>query len=448
MALPVPPRPVEVADALPAGRLTTLRHAEVALLEAAEATPTLHVVDVPSRLGHHGDAAFDDRLWYFARQRFATGVLGELAGILAEAIAASRRPPFKALALDCDGVLWGGVLGEDGSAGIQIGDEDPVGRAFQAVQQHLRRLVDRGVMLALCSKNDARDVWDVVDGHPGMVLRREHIAAAAIGWGPKSQGIREICETLKIHPSAVVFVVDNPAEVAEVAAREADARAVLTPKDPVELVRFFADQDWFLTTQVTAEDRARTPMMAAERERSAHSASADTEDYLADLGLRVEIAEMDDERFARVHQLLHKTNQFNVTVRRHDEAALRRLLDQPGWTALTVTVDDRFGGYGLTGVAIAGPEDDALLVDTFLLSCRVLGRNVEDVLLAALQDRARALGLERIRVPLVRTDRNGPAQGFVERRDFASVGDDVYELAAGGPWWPSHVEVHMAESPV
>jgi FkbH-like protein len=446
VSLPVPPRPPEAADALPGGRLRILRTAEQALLEAADRTATLHVIDLPGRLSRHGDAAYDDRLWYFARQRFATAVLPDAADVVAEAIASSRRPPYKALAVDCDGVLWGGVLGEDGPDGIRIGDEDAVGRAFRAVQEHLVRLAGRGVLIALCSKNDERDVWDVVDHHPGMALRREHISAAAIGWEPKSSGLERIAAQLNILPSAIVFLDDNPAEVAEAAANQPETLSVLSPADPVELVPFLAAQDWFLTTQVTAEDLSRTEMMAAERARTQHAEHVDAADYLADLGLRVALDEVTDQTFARVHQLIHKTNQFNVTVRRHDEAELRELLERPGWFGLTVTVDDRFGGYGLTGVAIAGPQDDALLVDTFLLSCRVLGRNVEDLLLAELQQRAQRLGLGAVRFALTRTERNAPAQAFLARRELATEDEVHYEQAVDGePWWPPHITIARTE---
>ena len=438
------------ADVLASGRLPFWYRANAALLEAAADTTRLQAIDLPGLLAHHDRAASDDRLWYFALQPYSTDFLASLAGALARAVTSATRVPYKALVLDCDGVLWGGVLGEDGPDGIKLGDTDPVGRAFGAVQRQLSRLAARGVLLALCSKNEPADVWDVIDSHPGMVLGREQFAAAEINWRPKSENILAIAKKLNILPEAIVFLDDNPAEVSEVGGRLPECRSVLAPRDPAVLPGFLAAQDWFDAAEVTAEDLARSTMLAAERHREARSAELTAEDYLADLELRVEVGSVEERNMRRVVQLLGKTNQFNVSVRRHDEAALRSLLDRSGWFGLTVTVSDRFGGYGLTGVTVAGPENESLVVDTFLLSCRVLGRNVEDLMLALLTERADALGLRTLRVHTAVTERNQPARAFLDRIGFAPQGGPVREIDVSQREvvWPRHIIVERAEAAV
>ncbi len=442
-----PPRELDAADGLGGGRLSQWYRANGALVELAAGTPQLHTVDLPSILMRQPGPAFDDRLWYLAMQPFTAPVLAELAAALVRSVAAARRVPYKALAVDCDGVLWGGILGEDGPQGIKIGGTDPVGRAYEATQRYLVRLAQRGVLIALCSKNAADDVWNVIDTHPGMALRRRDIAAAQINWRTKSENIIAIAEELGILPEAIVFIDDNPAEVAEVTARLPACLSVLVPSDPVEVPCLLAGAGWFDVSHVTDEDRGRVEMMATEEERRRRATELGDADYLGDLELRVEVADIDERTIARVAQLLGKTNQFNVSVRRHDETAIRALLDRPGWFGSTVTVSDRFGGYGLTGVVIAGPEDGRMTIDSFLLSCRILGRNVEDVMLGAVIERARARGSDTVRAEVAFTDRNHPARAFLGRRGFAPPDADVQELALEGTEveWPRHVAVSGLE---
>jgi FkbH-like protein len=449
MCLLPPPRYLDAADTFAGGRLARWYHANSEILAVAAASARVGVVDLPAVLLDHDRGAFDDRLWFFALQPYAPGVLEALAEAIARRVAAVTHVPYKALALDCDGVLWGGVLGEDGPEGIKVGDTDPVGRAFQATQRALLRLVRRGVLLALCSKNDAADVWAIIDGHSGMLLRREHFSAAEIGWQPKSESISAIAQHLGILPEAVVFLDDNPAEVAEVSARLPECCSVLAPQDPVTLARFIVSQDWFDAGPATREDRRRTYMMLDERARRERSAELSPEDYLADLGLHVEVAAVDEGNIGRVVQLLNKTNQFNLSVHRYDEAALRDTLQREGWFGVTLTVSDRFGDYGLTGLAIAGPEDRALRVDSFLMSCRVLGRNIEDVLLSVVAERAEELGLEAIRLDVVVTDRNQPAHEFLARRRWPAHEAGVHEIGlVGAVRWPRHVAVERIETAV
>ena len=277
----------------------------------------------------------------------------------------------------------------------------------------LLRLANRGVLLALCSKNDADDVWAVIDGHSGHGAAPRALLAAEIGWQPKSESpILAIVRILGILPDAVVFLDDNPAEVAEVSARLPECRSVLAPHDPVELPRFIVSQDWFDAGHATDEDRRRTQMMLDERTRRERAAELNPEDYLADLELCVDIAAVDDSNIGRVVQLLNKTNQFNLSVRRYDEGSLRETLTRDGWFGVTSPVSDRFGDYGLTGLAIAGPEKGALKVVTFLMSCRVLGRNVEDVIMSVVAERAEEFGLDAIRLDVAVTDRISPHTNF------------------------------------
>ena len=430
VTLPPVPRDMDGADRLHGGRLHHWYRCGAELLAAAAAIPHLHVVDLPSLLMRQDGPVTDDRMWYLAMQPFSAAVLQDLGVALAAAVAAVRRPPMKVLVADCDGVLWGGVLGEDGPDQIKLGGGDPIGRAFEATQRYLVRLARRGVLVALCSKNKGEDVWSVVDTHPGMVLSRSDIAAARINWMPKSQNIAEIAAELNVLPDSIVFIDDSPAEIAEVTARLPACRSVRLPSDPVAVPAFLAGQNWFDAATITDEDRARVTMMAAESERRHHADTRGGEDYLADLGLEVTVGAIDERTIPRVTQLLGKTNQFNTAVHRHDESAVRALVGTPDWLGLTFTVSDRFGGYGLTGVAIAGPREGRMVIDSFLLSCRVLGRGVEDFMLTTIGEHAQALGLDTVAAVVTFTDRNVPARDFLKRRGFTPADGSCQTLPA------------------
>jgi len=331
----------------------------------------------------------------------------DLGTVLARRIHALTSPPYKAIVLDCDNTLWKGVVGEDGIAGIAIPP------AWRQLQQFLVELSGKGFLLCLCSKNAESDVLEVFEQRPDMVLKRDHLVSWRINWQPKSENIRSLAQELNLGLDSFIFLDDNPAECAEV---RAGCPEVLTLRLPVEgdVVGFF-DRIWaFDRLNITAEDQQRTAMYQQEVQRGQFQKQARTIlEFLAGLDLRVRISEPEPKQNHRVAQLTQRTNQFNFTTIRRTDGEMQQL-SQSGLQCRVVEVADRFGDYGLVGVMIFAARGDALEIDSFLLSCRVLGRGVEHRMFNHLGEIARRERLSTITATLFPTRKNLPAHHFLE----------------------------------
>ena len=320
---------------------------------------------------------------------------------------ALRTTPFKVVALDCDQTLWKGVCGEDGPAGVEI---DGPRRELQRFMLERR---SEGMLLTLVSKNAEEDVWAVFAAHPEMPLRREHFAAWRINWEPKSAGLREMARELGLGLDSFIFVDDSPTECAEV---EADAPEVLTlqlPAPPERIGQFLRHVWAFDRLTTTEEDRRRAEMYGQRQERRRlQKKTASLAEFLEALDLRVTIRPAAPADLPRVAQLTQRTNQFNLSSLRRTESEVQGFLEDG--ECLVADVSDRFGSYGLVGVAMFRAADGALDVDTLLLSCRALGRGVEHRMLARLGEIAVERGLPEVWLPYRRTPKNKPALQFVE----------------------------------
>lgn len=333
-----------------------------------------------------------------------------LGTLLARRAHALRRAPRKVIAVDCDNTLWAGICGEDGPSGIQL--QAP----HRALQLLLRDQLEAGALLCLCSKNNPADVEAVFRRNSEMPLRAEHFAAQRVNWRPKSENLRSLAQELNLGLDSFVLLDDNPAECAEVEASCPEVLVLPLPEAPANWSRFLEHVWAFDRPQVTEEDRQRTALYQQNRLREQFQATAPTlKDFLQGLQLQMTIEPVRPEQVARVSQLTHRTNQFNCSTRRRSEEEITALGREPDTTLLEVTVSDRFGDYGLVGVLIYRRTPAALEVDTFLLSCRVLGKGVEHRMLAYLGETARRLGVERVDVPFVPSARNQPALDFLKR---------------------------------
>jgi FkbH-like protein len=361
-------------------------------------------------------AAYPVQDWYDAigeelgRIPYTPAYFTALATLLARRLRALWTPPRKVIAVDCDETLWAGVCGELGPQGITI---DAPRRAFQ---EFLVAQQQAGMLVCLCSKNNEEDVWDVFASRPDMPLRREHLVGWRMNWQAKSANLRSLAQELGLGLDSFVFLDDNPVECAEV---EANCPAVLTVPlpQPAECIQQFLQHLWaFDRLALTAEDRERTAQyhQNAARERFRRAAPTLT-NFLAGLELQIHVFEPGPEALPRVAQLTQRTNQFNCTTIRRTEAELRQWRDAETGRCLAVEVCDRFGQYGLVGVLLYRNGAEAVEIDTFLLSCRVLGRGVEHALLRRLGEEAVGLGLARVDVPFVATQKNQPARDFLER---------------------------------
>src|ERR1017187_6480294 len=343
-----------------------------------------------------------------------------LATALARQIHAIHAPPFKAIALDGDDTLWAGICGEDGPEGVVLA---PPRRALQQFMAERRR---EGMLLTLCSKNDAEDVAATFRAHPGMPLSLADFVAQRVNWDSKAGNLASLAEVLELGLDAFILVDDNPKEVREVQVGVPSVLALLLPPQAAEIPAFLAHVWAFDRARVTGEDRRRGEMYAqrAERARAARS-SANLEDFLASLELDIQIAPVEPAQVDRVAQLTQRTNQMNATCIRRTAAELQRLPEE----CLTVHVTDRFGSYGLTGAILFRVAAGALVVDTFLLSCRALGRGVEHRMVARLGEIAVERGLETVEIPFVAAQRNRPARLFLESLG-ATAWSGVFRLNA------------------
>ena len=379
-----------------------------------------------------------------ARSPYTPRVFQELGIAMARLVRQQRVAPAKVLALDADGVLWGGVLGEDGLTGIQLGPDHP-GRSFQLFQKQVLELKRRGYLLVLVSRNDETDVWRVFDEHPEMMLRRQDITAARINWSPKSRNLKELAAELNLGLDSFVFIDDDPANHAEVSANAPGVTVVPMPSDPTQYCQTLSRLWRFDAPQTTAEDQNRSEMMHAERQRHEHrETNFDLASYLQSLRLRVSMSVAKEADLPRVAQLTQKTNQFNTSLKRRSLAEVQALA--PSHTIYVVEASDRFGDYGLIGVAILARGSDqsaGFVLDTLLMSCRALGRGIEDAVLHGLAAAVTADGGRQMLIPCIEGPRNQPCRDFLARTMIRSVITGEYECSdLAALTRPAHIDWH------
>jgi FkbH-like protein/FkbM family methyltransferase len=337
---------------------------------------------------------------------------------LFRALSSLKRKPFKVIVLDCDNTLWKGVCGEDGPLGIEIT------KSHSELQEFMLAQMRAGMLLCLCSKNNEQDVLEVLEQRSDMLLRREHLTSWRINWNRKSENIRALAHELNLGLDSFVFLDDDPVECADV---RINCPGVLTLQLPrsADLLSLFLQHIWaFDQAGSTPEDQSRTRMYQenAQRERF-RDQTVSLRDFIEGLQLCIEITEATEEEIGRISQLTFRTNQFNFTTLRRSESDIRSFLDRKTANCLVVRVADRFGDYGLVGVAMYETEADRYSVDTFLLSCRVLGRGVEHAVLRNLGQRALREGKAFVKFAFRRTDKNLPALEFLESLDAGRPAD-------------------------
>jgi FkbH-like protein len=381
-------------------------------------------LDYDALVARHGSEHWhDERKWLTARLPIAAGHLVDMAREWIRFIVPLSGRTAKVLVVDLDNTLWGGVIGEDGMAGIKVGAEYP-GAAYQALQRALLDLSRKGILLAVCSKNNLDDAMEAIAKHPGMLLRAKHFAALRINWTDKSQNLREIAEELNVGIDALAFLDDNPFEREQVRAALPEVTVIDLshndlPKNPLEYAAAVRNCAVFERLTLSAEDQQRTEMYVAQKQRAgAEQSFQSKEDFFRFLEQEAELEPVSNLTLARIAQLTQKTNQFNLTTRRYTEPQIAEMAKQAEWQIFSIRVRDRFGDHGLVGVAIAHDQGDECEVDTFLLSCRVIGRTVETALLAHLAESAAQRGRERLVGWFLPTKKNAPARDFYQQHGF------------------------------
>lgn len=416
-----------LAAKTPSAPRNFLRRASALLGDLAPSYVHLH--DVRALVEEIGLARFVDlRFWYHAKQPVSFEALpayvASLAGVVAGVLGRAR----KLIALDLDNTLWGGVVGDDGLDGIEIGEGSGAGEAFKALQRYLLELRERGILLAVCSKNDRETAQEAFRSHPEMQLRLEDFAAFEASWGPKSEGLKRIARALDIGLDSIVFLDDNPAERFQVRAALPEVAVPELSTDPSGFIAALERGRFFETPFVGADDRVRAE---AYRSRSAAvelaAAAPDLEAYLRELHMSAVVRPFQATSMARIAQLVNKTNQFNLTTRREPRARLEQVAADPSFVTRTLRLRDRFGDHGLVSVLVARRDGVALDIETWLTSCRVLGRRVEHLMLDLVAEAARRAGASELRGTYVPTPRNGIVRGL-----YAELGFEPMEGAEDG----------------
>ncbi|GMK38339.1 hypothetical protein PCCS19_13930 [Paenibacillus sp. CCS19] len=322
-------------------------------------------------------------------------------------IAGSQASPFKVIAVDADNTLWRGVCGEDGAEGVSVTP------GFAALQRKLLQARSEGFLLVLCSKNNESDVWDVFERNPGMLLKREHFAAWRIDWDPKSGHVRDIAQELDVSADSFIFLDDNAAECLAMMAACPEVLTIKVPEDTVGQLAAFADHLWALDrVQVTEEDRRRADRYGEERQRKLAEASMSSmEQYLASLSIKLTVRPLQREDVPRASQLTYRTNQFNSTGIRSSEDQIMQQA-QLG-RVFVLAASDRYGDYGLAGLAVVDADEETMRIESFMLSCRVLGRGIEYAVLDRLAAIADEQSLTKIRIDYMPTAKNAPFAAFL-----------------------------------
>lgn len=372
------------------------------------------------------DVWYDAALWHRAKQEVRLSAAPLYGDLAARVLAAARGRSAKALVLDLDNTLWGGVIGDDGLEGIILGQGDAEGEAFLEFQQYAAALSQRGVILAVCSKNDPENAVLPFENHPEMCLKLSDIGAFVANWNDKADNLKLVAERLNIGLDALVFVDDNPFERAIVRRELPMVQVPELPEDPAHFARCVADAGYFESLRVTAEDLGRARAYHANIAREAQRASAtDMAGYLRSLDLKLHWKPFDRPGAARILQLINKTNQFNLTTRRYTEPEVAALVGAADGVALQLRLTDCFGDNGMISVIIARPdpkEPSALVIDTWLMSCRVLSRQVEEEALNLLVEEARKRSARSLTGVFRATAKNGMVRDHYARLGFTQVG--------------------------
>lgn len=430
------------------GAARLLMQANLHLLTALDGMPSVSALNGDRWLQMAGVGACSPRLWYGAKIPFSNDLFKLAAADVVAAVRGLRGRYRKLILVDLDDTLWGGVVGDAGWENLQLGGHDPVGEALVDFQHELKAFTRRGVALGILSKNEESVAMEAIRRHPEMVLRPEDFAGWRINWEDKAKNLAELVRELNLGTDSVVFIDDNPSERARI--REAFPEVLVPdwPQDKRLYRQALLGLDCFQKPSLSEEDRQRVQMYAQDRQRAdARSSLPSVEEWLASLRLSVTVRPLNPADLSRITQLLNKTNQMNLSTRRLTEPELLAWLEAPGRALWGLRVADRFGDYGLTGIVSVESTDagQAHIID-FVLSCRVMGRRVEETMLHVAVEWARAHHRLEIRALYQATAKNRPCLEFFRRSGFAESTDGSFSWDATQAYpLPEHIQLLHAE---
>jgi FkbH-like protein len=387
----------------------------------------------------------DAALWHKSKQEIHPAVSQKYGDYVMRIVAAEYGRSSKCLVLDLDNTLWGGVIGDEGLSGITLGSGSVVGEAYLAFQRYLLQLRGRGVLLAVCSKNDPDNAFLPFDKHPEMLLKRSDIACFVANWQDKATNLKTIARTLNIGTDSLVFADDNPFERGLVRDQLPEVAVPELPEDPARYIEVLADACYFEATRLTHEDRQRAAQYQANAEReSLKNSVADIADYLQGLQMELSSQPFDETNLQRILQLINKTNQFNLTTRRYSEAEVRAIMNDRNALTWQLRLRDRFGDNGMIAVII-GRKNSAkeFELETWLMSCRVLGRQIEDACMNLVVTTAQQLGALRMIGIYRPTAKNAMVRDFYSNFGFQAAGTNI----EGDPKWILELDDYRVRKP-
>ena len=381
----------------------------------------LPVKDTVIELGRN--AFYSPKMWYVGSMPYSMKSLSAISDLIIRYVSVTKGMHKKCIAVDLDNTLWGGVIGEDGVNGITLSNHKE-GARYYDTQIILKKMKNQGVMLAILSKNNVEDVEPVFK-HPDMVLQHEDFVAEVINWESKCVNIRQLAKNLNIGLDSFVFLDDNSAEREQMKAECPEVTVLDFPKDSAQLPELVekAYQDYFLSLEVTGDDSNKTAMYRAEGQRKADmSAASSVEEFLKKLEMKMVIHRMLPEEEKRVVQLVNKTNQFNVTTKRYSEEEIKAFAECGD--IITVHMADKYGDQGLVSIVILNYEKEVAVVDSFLMSCRVMGRNAEYEIIARIRSMLLHKGIKKVEASYIKTAKNAPVEKLFDGLGFSITDQD------------------------
>ena len=421
------------ASRLPSSFIYQLRRLNMLISDGAAKAKNVYPVDFSFFTQKYGtDTVKSSKLYAAAKFPFASPAIPMAAAAVTDIIFALMGRSVKCVVLDLDNTLWGGVVGDCGTDGIEIGDYG-IGKAFTAFQTWLLELKKRGLLLAVCSKNDEDKAKDPFINHPDMVLKLEDFAIFVANWEPKPENIKLIRETLNIGMDSLVFIDDNPFERNSVREMLPEVTVPEMPADPADYVDFLRSEGLFEAVSFSAEDSGRTDMYRSEAGRvMAAKACGSYSEYLAGLEMKAEAKPFSSFWFPRIAQLSQRSNQFNLRTVRYTEGEIADIAADPDCVTLYFTLSDRFGDSGLISAVIMKKlDDETLFVDTWIMSCRVLKRTMEEFIVNKMISAAAAAGYRKVIGEYLKTPKNAMVADIYERLGFTRVSDNRFEADTG-----------------
>ena len=401
------------------------------LLEEAMANrKNIYPVDFLSVQIRNGQKSFYDApLYYNAKMTISLDVLPEVAKAVTDVLSAMEGKIKKCVVMDLDNTLWGGVIGDDGLGGIQIGELGK-GHAYWNLQRWLKQLKECGIILAVCSKNNEDTAKEPFEKHEEMVLRLSDISVFVANWNDKASNIRLIRETLNIGMDSMVFIDDNPFERNLVKEMIPEIEVPDLPEDPALYLEYLQEQNYFDTVSFTGESADRTKQYQAEYERRQLQMSFESiDDYLKSLEMVGEAKPFEPVRYARIAQLTQRSNQFNLRTVRYTEDEIERIANDEKYITLYYTLKDKFGDHGLVSVVIMEKVSETeVFVDTWLMSCRVLKRGMEEFIVNGMIRAAKEHGFKTVRAEYLPTPKNSMVKDIYKTMGFTELGDGKYTV--------------------